>query len=96
MLRMLKCMYRTVQACVRCGSENTEYFTCFQGLKQRCLASPTLFSPFINELAHDIISQGTHGLQFSLNDIEIFIMLLADDFFFFSATIISLQNQIAA
>ena len=71
MLRMLKSMFRTVQACVRCGSEITEYFTCFQGLKQGCLASPTLLSLFINELAHDIISQGTHGLQFSPNDIEI-------------------------
>ena len=92
MLRMLKNMYRTVQACVRCGSENTEYFTCLQGLKQGCLASPTLF---INELAHDIISQGKHGLQFSPNDIEIFIMF-ADDIVLLSATIIGLQNQITA
>ena len=30
MLRMLKSMYSTVQACVRCGSENTEYFKCLQ------------------------------------------------------------------
>ena len=88
MLRTLKSMYRTVQACVRCGRENTEYFTCLQGLKQGCLASPTLFSLFVNELAHDIISQGKHGLQFSPNDIEIFIMLFADD--------IGLQNQITA
>ena len=56
MLRTLKSMYRTVQDCIRCGSENTEYFTCLQGLKQGCLVSPTLFSLFINELAHDIIS----------------------------------------
>ena len=79
MLRMLKSMYSTVQACVRCGSENTEYFKCLQGLKQGCLASPTLFSLFINELAQDIISQGKHGLQFFPNDIETFIMLFVDD-----------------
>ena len=30
MLRMLKSMYSTVQARVRCGSENTEYFKCLQ------------------------------------------------------------------
>ena len=64
---------------VRCGSENTEYFKCLQGLKHGCLASPTLFSPFINELAQDIISQGKHGLQFFPNDIETFIMLFVDD-----------------
>ena len=96
MLRMLKSMYSTVQACVRCGSENTEYFKSLQGLKQGCLASPTLFSLFINELAHDIISQGKHGLQFSPNDIDIFIMLFADDIILLSATIAGLQNQITA
>ena len=96
MLRMLKSMYRTVQACVRCGSENTEYFTCLQGLKQGCLASPTLFSLFVNELAHDIISQGKHSLQFSPNDIEICVMLFADNIVLLSATIIGLQNQITA
>ena len=90
---MLKSKYRTVQACVRCGGENTEYFACFQGLKQGCFASPTLF---INELAHEIISQGKHGLQFSPNDIEIFIMLFADDIDLLFATIIGLQNQITA
>ena len=96
MLRMLKSMYSTVQACVRCGSENTEYFKSLQGLKQGCLASPTLFSLFINELAHNIISQGKHGLQFSPNDIEIFIMSFADDIILLSATIAGLQNQITA
>ena len=95
MLRMLKSMYRAVQACVRCGSENTEYLTCLQGLKQGCSASPTLFSLFINELAH-IISQGKHGLQFSPNDIEIFIMLFADDIVLLPATITGIQNQITA
>ena len=92
---MLKSIYRTVQACVRCGSENTEYFTCLQGLKQGCLASPTLFSLFINELAYYIIPQGNHGLQFSPNDIEIFIMLFSDDIAL-SASVIGLQNQITA
>lgn len=44
MLLVLKSTYGTVHACVRCGSENTEYFTCLQGLQQGCLVSPTLFS----------------------------------------------------
>ena len=96
MLRMLKSMYRTVHACVRCGSENTEYFTCLQDLMQGCLASPTLFSLFINELAHDIISQRKQGLLFSPNDIEICIMLFSDEIILLSATIIGLQNQITA
>ena len=42
------------------------------------------------------VSQGKHGLQFSPNDIEIFIMLFADDIILLSATIAGLQNQITA
>ena len=83
MLRILKSMYSTVQACVRHGSENMEYFECLQGLTQGCFASPTLFSVFINELAHGIVSQGRDtAFRFpceSFNDIEIFIMLFADN-----------------
>ncbi len=94
MIRILKSMYSTIKACVRCGSSCTEYFDCLQGLKQGCLLSPTLFSLFINELAHDMTSSGRHGVQFSPNDIEIFIMLFADDIILMSATIAGLQNQL--
>ena len=72
----------------------TEFFDCLQGLKQGCLLSPTLFSLFINELAHDTTSNGRHGVQFSANDIECFIMLFADDIFLMSATVVGLQNQL--
>ena len=68
----------------------------FSGSQTGVFASPTLFSLFIDELAHDIISQRKHGLQFSPNDIENFIMLFADDIVLISATIIGLHNQIAA
>ena len=83
MLRMLKGMYSTVQACVSHGSENTEYLECLQGLTQGYFASPTLFSLFIKELAHGIVSQGRDtAFRFpceSFNDIEIFIMLFTDN-----------------
>ena len=94
MIRILKSMYSTIKACVRCSSSCTEYFDCLQGLKQGCLLSPTLFSLFIKELAHDMTSSGRHGVLFSPNDIEIFIMLFADDIILMSATIAGLQNQV--
>ena len=92
MIRILKSMYSTIKACVRCGSSCTEYLDCLQGLKQGCLLSPTLFSLLINEQAHDMTSSGRHGVLFSPNDIEICIMLFADDIILMSATIAGLQN----
>jgi len=94
MIRILKSMYSTIKACVRCGSSCTEYSDCLQGFKQGCLLSHTLFSLFINELAHDMTSSGRHGVQFSPNDIDIFIMLFADDIILMSATTAGLQNQL--
>ena len=94
MIRILKSMYSTIKACVGCGSSCTEYSDCLQGLKQGCLLSPTLFSLFINELAHDMTSSGRHGVQFSPNDIEIFIMLFVDDIILMSATIAGLKIQL--
>ena len=39
-------------------------------------------------------SSGMHGVQFSPNDIEMFIMLFADDIILMSATIAGLQNKL--
>ena len=72
----------------------TEYFDCLQGLMQGCLLSPTLFSLFINELAHDMTSNRRHGVQSYANDIECFIMLFTDDIILMSATVAGRQNQL--
>ena len=55
MLKMLRAMYSTVQACVMCNTKNgySDYFQCLQGLKQGCIASPVLFSLLINELVNE-------------------------------------------
>lgn len=95
MLNMLRGMYQCVKSCVRCsGGELTDYFECLQGLKQGCLCSPILFSYFINQLANDIIEGGTHGIQLLPNQIELFLMLFADDLALMSSTVAGLQNQL--
>lgn len=53
----------------------------FQGLRQGCLAYPILFSLFINELAHEIISAGVDVISLSSTDLHLLI-LFADDLLF--------------
>ena len=95
MLTMLRAMYASSKACVRCsGSELSDYFECLQGLKQGCLCSPIFFTYFIIELANDITRGGIHGIQFMPNQIELFLMLFADDLALLLSTVTGLQNHL--
>ena len=72
-------MYSSVLSCVRCNPRNTDYFNCMQGLKQGCLVSPVLFCFLINELASEIVLNGKHGIQLLPREIELFLLMFADD-----------------
>ena len=64
-----------VKARVRKGNTVTEAFFCHTGFKQGEITSPVLFfSLFINELATDIINQGSHGIQVIPDMAERFIV----------------------
>ena len=94
MLTMLRGRYASIKACVRCsGSDLSDYFECLQGLKQGCLCSPILITYFINELAKDITRGGIRGIQLMPNQIEMLLMLFADDLALLSSTVRGLQNQ---
>ena len=79
MFNTLRAMYSSVLSCVRCIPRNTDYFNCMQGLKQGCLVSPVLFSFLINELASEIVLRGKHGIQLLPREIELFLLMFADD-----------------
>ena len=57
-------MFKTVKTRVGCGAKFTEFIICTRGVKQGDICSPVLFSPFINELALEIINNGKHGVHF--------------------------------
>ena len=90
----IKSMYKSVKARVRCGDTLTDRINCTLGVKQGDICSPILFSLFINELALEVIRNGRHGVTFSLDTFELFILLLADDVVLLSETIIGLQRQL--
>ena len=88
-------MYNNVRACVRANGTLSDYFNCPVGLKQGCLASPKLFSLFINELAHIMqSSDDIKGIQILPNDIEILLLMFADDVALLSDTICGLQRKL--
>jgi len=77
--KIIKCMYDNMTACVKTKDGNTDSFMCNIGLKQGCLASPKLFSLFINELVKYLQNNGASGIQIQPGDDEICSLMFADD-----------------
>jgi hypothetical protein len=94
MLRMLQGIYGSVQACVKWGSDVSEFFDCPLGVKQGCMLSPLIFSLLITEVADAVTKKGKHGFQFLPGLQEIFLLLFADDICLISTTPAGLQNQL--
>ena len=88
----LLAMYRSVKACVRTNEGLTDFLDCPVGLKQGCLASPILFSIFINEFAKEVEHSGLRGMQLFPDLVEILMLMFADDLALISDTVIGLQR----
>ena len=85
-------MYQLVKACVRTNEGLTSFFNCPLGLKPGCLASPILFSIFINELATELENSNLRGVQLFPDLAEILLLMFADDLALISDSIIGLQR----
>ena len=58
------------------------------------MVSPVLFSFLINELASEILLKGKHGIQLLPREIELFLLMFADDIALLSSTPVGLQNKL--
>ena len=95
MFKALTSIYSNVTAAVRTKhGEISEYFECPMGVKQGCNLSPQLFIMFINELAYNVAKNGKFGIQLIPNEVELFLLLFADDVTLISSSPKGLQNQI--
>jgi len=54
------------------------------------------FSLLINDLANEIMGKAKHGIPLGPTEIELFILLFADDLTLLDSTVIGLQNQLNA
>jgi hypothetical protein len=90
----LQSMYTSVKACIRCNNERSQYMNCTIGLKQGCLASPILFSFFIDELEHVMNNSEITGIQLHPDITQIMLLMFADDLALLSDTIVGLQRQL--
>ena len=88
-------MYTSVNACrIKCSSGRSDYVNSSVGLKQGCLASPILFSLFIDELITYFNRNDVKGIQIHPDTIQIFALMFADDMTLISDTVRGLQMQL--
>lgn len=87
-LKILKSLYENTHASVWNGFELSEEFPTTTGLKQGCVWSPILFSLYVDDIA-----EGLPGGA-SVLDLNIKILLYADDMVILAETVDSLQLMI--
>ena len=92
MIKMLIAIYRNVNARVFTGGGYTDTFHCPWGVKQGCQLSPTIFNLFINDLPAYFREKGTY--QLAVNNLEVSMLLYADDLVLLSDSAIGLQRQL--
>ena len=92
MVNMLKGVYKQVNAKILTPNTFTESFEYKWGVKQGCILSPTLFNLFINDLSKFFKDKG--AFQIPLKDLEVSLLLYADDLVLLSDSAIGLQRQL--
>ena len=88
-VNMLQRIYASVKTCNRVNGTLTDYSNSYKGVKQGEPLSPILFLFFINDMYNALYDD--HVDVFSIHDIQLFMLLFADDTVLFSYTIEGLQ-----
>ena len=93
MVQSLKSMYQNVKTCIKVQNNYTTFFSSHAGLKQGDPLSAILFVLFINDLVEEV-SLNTNQAAFSVQDINLFMLLYADDIVLFSKSPSELQKML--
>ena len=88
-LDVLISMYSNDKSAVKINNKLTQSFTCYAGVKQGCMLSPTLFNLYLSDLPKSLNT--TSSTDIMLGDKSINCLLYADDLVIFSRSAKSLQ-----
>ena len=88
---VIKVMYSDLKSCVKMHGHVSEYISSKTGLVQGEVLSPMLFSLFINVLEKEMVANCCNSLE--LQDLNLFLLLYADDTVIFSESVAGLQKM---
>ena len=88
-VNMLQSMYKSVKVCIRANSNISDFIDSYTGVKQGETLSPLLFIMFLNDMYTCILDDDADLI--SLNELQLFLLLFADDTVMFSYTANGLQ-----
>ena len=87
---VIKNMYKNIKSCVNVNNQNSAFFQCCRGVRQGENLSPILFSLFLNDLEHYILSNNDANITLSDLDLDVFlkivVLLYADDTVLFATS----------
>ena len=93
MIQAIKSMYETIKCCIKYSNEYSDFLDSHIGLKQGCPLSSLMFMFFINDITDSIDTSNLDG-TFTMHDVNMFLLLYADDTAIFAKTKESLQSML--
>ena len=99
-LNLIKNMYSNIKSRITTPEGTSAFFPCCKGVRQGENLSPILFSLFLNDLEHYLMTNSANGLVCEANTqnthsfIKLFILLFADDTVLFADNKDDLQNML--
>ena len=92
MLGIITSSYKNVKSCVKYNGVLSDYFSINKGLLQGEVMSPILFSFYLNDFEITFINDNCKSVE--IQDINLFLLLFADDLVLFSETPEGLQQML--
>ena len=89
---LIQSLYANIKLRVKCFNSLSDLYTCYVGLLQGEIMSPFLFSLFLDDIESHLQEGMNDGIN--LQQLQLYILLFADDAVLFSETREGLQNEL--